>query len=210
VLARNKVYHAFSAFPDPPALSADERLPVPIALRCACGVVLRTADDSVGKRVRCPKCSALLAVPARGITTGHGGGAPARPAPEPLSMDAVLAGPRPGGADDEDVVMAELADDEDIKTVELAEDEEFEVLESARDLPEVRRARKRRRAERAPQGPVRRSPEHDLYQRRPSILGMDVGESAKTVIWLFAVLILCCFVLSLVLGLIGRLLRIFG
>jgi hypothetical protein len=179
-----------------------------IALRCVCGTTLRTGDGNAGKRVRCPKCSALIPVPAQGITTAPGAEPPPPAAPEPLSMDMVLAGPPPG---DDDIAVAEVVEDEeDVKSVELAEDDDFEVLEGERDLPEVRRARRRRRTESVPRGPTRRSPEHDLYDRPPSFLGMDVGGVGKTLVVFFAVFVLCCCVSCLVLNVLGRLLRAFG
>src|SRR5262249_44510475 len=150
---------------------------MPIALRCACGTVLRTAEGNAGKRVRCPKCSALVAVPARGITARPGGA----PGPEPLAMDAVLA--------DRDVPVAELADDEDIKTVELAEDEEVEALEGDRDLPEVRPARRRRRETAARPGPRRGAVEGYSHRRPLSLFGMTLASWVR-----IGLLVSCGFV----------------
>ncbi len=35
-----------------------------IELMCSCGKLLRTKDESAGKRIKCPICSAILTVPA--------------------------------------------------------------------------------------------------------------------------------------------------
>jgi hypothetical protein len=35
---------------------------MPINVSCACGKVLRLADDKQGKRVRCPACQGVLTV----------------------------------------------------------------------------------------------------------------------------------------------------
>lgn len=39
---------------------------MPIVIHCACGKQLRVADDSAGKRARCPGCNALHSIPSRG------------------------------------------------------------------------------------------------------------------------------------------------
>jgi hypothetical protein len=37
---------------------------MPILLKCPCGKTLRVGDEAAGKRVKCPACTAILAVPA--------------------------------------------------------------------------------------------------------------------------------------------------
>jgi DNA-directed RNA polymerase subunit RPC12/RpoP len=38
---------------------------MPIALSCRCGRSLRLKDELAGKKIRCPECSSILAVPAK-------------------------------------------------------------------------------------------------------------------------------------------------
>ena len=38
-------------------------VPMPIALTCSCGRALRVKDELAGRKIRCPKCSAVVAVP---------------------------------------------------------------------------------------------------------------------------------------------------
>src|SRR5262245_22544065 len=70
---------------------------MPIEFRCGqCNQLLRVPDDSAGKHARCPKCQALMTVPAASSVGGSeyfapqsaGGGSgfpPTRSTPSPLT-----------------------------------------------------------------------------------------------------------------------------
>lgn len=79
---------------------------MPIPLKCACGLTLRAPDASAGKKVKCPKCAAILAVPA---VDQAGAAAAAEPAAAPPAAadDSGPTGkqetrPRPRLDEDED------------------------------------------------------------------------------------------------------------
>jgi hypothetical protein len=46
-------------------LHEHENAPMPIALSCTCGRALRVKDELAGKKIRCPQCQSILAVPAK-------------------------------------------------------------------------------------------------------------------------------------------------
>src|SRR5437763_77304 len=59
---------------------------MPIPLTCSCTARMNAPDSAAGKKVRCPKCGAALAVP---------GGAPAASPPPAPSKRPARAAPRP-------------------------------------------------------------------------------------------------------------------
>jgi hypothetical protein len=66
---------------------------MPIEFRCAgCSKLLRTPDESAGKKARCPHCGAVVDVPAAS-SSGLGAGAPSPDplAPQPAPMDSPFA-----------------------------------------------------------------------------------------------------------------------
>ena len=83
---------------------------MPIEFRCTqCGRLLRTPDETAGKRAKCPECGAILAIPAPGAVpqppppaqppsgAGPGGGfTTPQPGPAPPGGPAPPSGPSPG------------------------------------------------------------------------------------------------------------------
>src|SRR5262245_42415572 len=68
---------------------------MPIEFRCSqCNQLLRVPDDSAGKHARCPKCQALMMVPAAVGNVAGGAFQPAVPPPAdtPLAYPNVAAG----------------------------------------------------------------------------------------------------------------------
>src|SRR5687767_5683286 len=68
---------------------------MPIEFRCSqCNQLLRVPDDAGGKSARCPKCQALMAVPAAGVAevaTGEAPGFPPEAALSPAQTDNPFA-----------------------------------------------------------------------------------------------------------------------
>jgi TRAP-type C4-dicarboxylate transport system permease small subunit len=62
---------------------------MPLLLRCTCGKPLRVRDELAGKKVRCPGCQALLAVPVEGESPP-----PVKPAAPPAVRRPKAAVPR--------------------------------------------------------------------------------------------------------------------
>jgi hypothetical protein len=194
---------------------------MPIEFPCACGKMLRAGDDMAGKLVRCPGCLGVRTVPP------HGAAAASAPAPETqfmnLSLDAPTTRPPVTMQEDEmevvegeeEIKEAERVNDEAytreyIKEAERVDGDEYDVVETDRDLPRVKRARKRREKEVPRQGPTRRSIESEFYDRPHSFLGMDVVGSTNTVLYAVFIVIVCFCVASLVLGAIVQLIRVMG
>ncbi len=73
-----------------------------IEFRCTqCSKLLRTADDTAGKKAKCPECGAVLDVPASGAPVGSGPfGTPGQPSDSPSHFQPpsrpVAPGPSPG------------------------------------------------------------------------------------------------------------------
>jgi hypothetical protein len=68
-----------------------------IVLPCECGKQLRVSEELAGKKVRCPICQAILAVPANGADTPQPRAVPAAPSPPdtPRPAPSVRASPQP-------------------------------------------------------------------------------------------------------------------
>src|SRR5271157_2951729 len=62
---------------------------MPIAVKCPCGVALKAPDNLAGKAIKCPKCQAVVKIPAAGAAA-----APAAPQPRAgLASAAVKQAP---------------------------------------------------------------------------------------------------------------------
>jgi phage FluMu protein Com len=67
-----------------------------IEFRCGqCNQLLRVPDNSSGKNARCPKCKALMQIPAASAVPSAAAGAPPPPLP-PMPLSAVAPPPLPG------------------------------------------------------------------------------------------------------------------
>lgn len=87
---------------------------MPITFNCPCGKVLRIADESAGKRIKCPACQA--------VGTAPGGAAPAAPKFELVEDEPPkpAAKPKPAAAKP----AAKPAKDEDDGGFEVVEEDE--------------------------------------------------------------------------------------
>lgn len=63
---------------------------MPIQITCPCGTLLRIPDNVAGRNVKCPKCNAIVAVPATPVTSP-----PAPPKPAPPTVAAAPVKPAP-------------------------------------------------------------------------------------------------------------------
>ena len=77
-------------------------MPIPVA--CACGAKFAAKDELAGKRVKCPKCSQPLTIPAAGAAAA---GASAAAAGAPAAARTAAAKPSDAG----DPIIAALLDE---------------------------------------------------------------------------------------------------
>ena len=98
-------------------------------------------------------------------------------------------------------IVAEVQKKE-VPTAELVEDHEFDVLEDEHSLPTVERVKKPKKKAAAPKGPRIKSLDAELFERRPSFFGWDVGSSAHSMVYWVVMLFGGCFLLCLACGLI--------
>jgi hypothetical protein len=132
-----------------------------IIVQCACGQKLRISPDNAGKRIRCPKCKALVAASPTDAAPAKGPGF---------------------------VVVEDEEADQDIPAATAAEEEEFDVMEDARDLPEVERVK---RPKKKNVGPRRRSLDDQLHDRRDYLFGMDGATLALVMVGVGFLLCCC-------------------
>ena len=68
---------------------------MPIPVSCSCGRSLRVKDELTGRKIRCPGCKAVLAVPRLAVPDAEDEALDLLLADSP-SEERVAAGPRPG------------------------------------------------------------------------------------------------------------------
>jgi DNA-directed RNA polymerase subunit RPC12/RpoP len=79
---------------------------MPIEFRCTeCNRLLRTQDETAGKKAKCPECGAILTIPKPGMPPGTPGASPfgqvpppSGPGPSPIGAGPSPAAPPPPGA----------------------------------------------------------------------------------------------------------------
>jgi hypothetical protein len=141
-----------------------------LIIQCACGQKLRTSPENAGKRIRCPKCKAIVTTPPPGEASAKG----------------------PGFE-----VVEDENEAQDIPAAAAAEEEEFEVLESERDLPTVERAKKKpKRDPSLDYRPKRRTIDDDLYDTHDSdnmwYYLRIIGTVSLAIVVAFIVCNVCC------------------
>jgi hypothetical protein len=160
---------------------------MPIAFQCSCGTNLKADERNAGLTVRCPGCANLLTVPTLS-TRSESGCSP---------------GKRPENAP-ETAVLAERVEEEELRA-EAVEEDDFDVLEDDHDLPTAERVKKPKKP-RAQASPQRRTLQDDLYSdSSESFLGVDMGGSAKSILYAVFVALCTCCVISSFLGVVMRL-----
>jgi hypothetical protein len=108
---------------------------MPITFNCACGKTLRVKDELAGKRVKCPACDAVAAVPAAEPQFEVVEEPPPKPVSRPLARPAA----KPAAVDDED--------DEPRPKAKAKRDDEGYDLEDEDDKPAKKSAAKWKRDE---------------------------------------------------------------
>ncbi|MBP3957496.1 hypothetical protein J8F10_19790 [Gemmata sp. G18] len=144
---------------------------MPITFDCACGKVLRVADEHAGRRVKCPVCDAVCTAPE------------AEPQFEIVEDPAEPPAPAPKARPVARPVASRIEDDEDDRRG-------YSVAKSRRDEDDEEEERPQKKRKKFKRGSSNRPPQHDNFriERRVATGGVAGGLLAMliAVVWFIA------------------------